>query len=690
MKWRQKECLIELPEGEKRIEVEAPEFWSDLAIDIAASRYFRKAGVPDSGYEFSVRQLVDRVLRGFHARAKSTPLLFTSSSEINDFITNLQSAILSQEAAFNSPVWFNFGLFDAYGIKGDGESFRYDVSNQKVEMVTALYEFPQTSACFIQSLDDDLLSIFDLAKKEAKVFKFGSGTGTNFSKLRGVGERLENGGRSSGVMSFLDVLDKGAGAVKSGGLARRAAKMVCLDSDHPEIEAFIDWKSHEEKKARVLVAAGFSSGMTGEAYRTVSGQNSNNSVRVSDKFMQAVVENSEWNLTSRLNGEVVKKVSAKKIFGQIADRAWECGDPGIQFHDTIQKWHTCPGAGDINASNPCSEFMFVDDSACNLASINLLKFLDDEGEFRVEEFISLITNLIFAQDLLVSGSSFPTAEIALNSYELRPLGIGFANLGALLMSMGVSYDSEVARAWGASIAALLSGTGYLASITMAKKLGAFKRFSENKESMKKVMDLHRNSLGGIQRSLIPNELYRRLELIWDRVVSDGSKFGFRNAQISAIAPTGTIGLVMDCSTMGVEPEFALVKKKFLMEGKEIRLVNSSLRRGLSVLGYRDSNIENILKSLELGTPIDGSGIESHHLNVFDCAVGARPLSWISQLKMVSVIQPFISGAISKTLNLPNKTTPQEIEAIYLEAWKLGLKSLAIYRDHSKVFQPLVT
>ncbi len=671
--------------------VESPEPWSDLAIDIAVSRYFRKAGVPPQGYETSIRQLIERVISGFRKMAANTPKLFTADCTIDDFATNLKNAMLSQEAAFNSPVWFNLGLYESYGISASGENFRYDPKTKKTELVANLYAYPQTSACFIQSLDDDLLSIFDLAKKEAKVFKFGSGTGTNFSKLRASGEPLENGGRSSGVMSFLEVLDKGAGVVKSGGMARRAAKMVCLDVDHPEIETFISWKGHEEKKAKALIASGFSSGMTGEAYRTVSGQNSNNSVRITDAFMNALEKNESWHLLARTDKKIIKTLPARDIWREIAQMAWECGDPGLQFHDTIQAWHTCPEAGAINASNPCSEFMFVDDSACNLASINLLKFLDKDGNFCLEDFISLATNLITGQDLLVSNSSYPTKEVAKNSYDLRPLGIGFANLGAFLMSKGLPYDSEEGRGWAAGIAALLTGVSYKQSIVLARELGPFDRYEESKSSMLKVIEKHRAALARINKKYIPDEFLARLEIIWDRVVKDARLHGFRNSQVSAIAPTGTIGLIMDCSTMGAEPEYALVKRKFLVEGRDVRIVNSSVARGLKTLGYKDSAIEKTLRNLEFGKSLSECGtVSAEHMNVFDCAVGPRPISWQAQLEMVASMQPYISGSISKTLNLPESTTVNQIENVFAEAWKLGLKSLAVYRDQSKAFQPLQT
>lgn len=682
IRWRIKKTNIDLSAGSVALEVEGPEFWSDFAIDITATRYFRKIGIKSSrGCEQSIRALIERIAKYFSVIAGADGSVLAGE---------LKYILSQQMAAFNSPVWFNCGLYHAYGLSSTSENWRYDVIKKESTPVGNHYEYPQTSACFIQSVKDDLLDIFELAKKEAKVFKYGSGTGTNFSCLRSNGESLENGGRSSGLISFLEVLDKGAGAVKSGGLARRAAKMVCVDVDHPEIESFICWKSSEEQKAKALIEKGFSNGMLGDAYRTVSGQNSNNSVRVTDKFMQAVETNSVWSLVSRTQKQEIKKNPAQDLWKLISKCAWECGDPGLQFHDTIQTWHTCPNGGTINASNPCSEFMFLDDSACNLASLNLLKYLSPSGDFLINDFIATIKTLIFSQDLLVSNSSYPTAEIAYNSYHYRPLGIGFANLGAFFMSKGISYDSEEALAWASFISALLTGVAYRTSCELAKEYGAFAKYKENKSDVLRVLNLHRECIKGIEKKFIHSDHNNLVENIWSEVIQLADKHGVRNAQVSAIAPTGTIGLVMDCSTMGVEPEYALYRKKFLVEGTSITLLNKSFERGLSTLGYERDQIEKIINFVLAGKAKDlklSGLIREADTKVFDCAVD---LSALSQLKMVAAIQPFISGAISKTVNLSQEKTAIDIADIFMAAWKMKLKSISVYRDQSKMFQPLVS
>lgn len=637
--------------------IEVPSPWSQLATDIAASKYFRG--------ETSVKQLITRVTSAIRSYATTTGEYFSNESDATAFEAELTHLLVNQKLAFNSPVWFNCGLFES----------------------------PQCSACFIQSLSDDLMSIFDLAKNEARIFKFGSGTGTNFSKIRGPTEKLSGGGNASGVMGFLKILDCAAGAIKSGGTTRRAAKMVILDADHPEIEDFIAWKQREELKAAHLIKAGYSEGLDGEAYRSVSGQNSNNSVRLTDKFLKAVESNGQWTLFERTTKKPLKTLMAKELFRKIAEAAWSCADPGVQFDDTINEWHTCSQTDRIYASNPCSEYMFLDDSACNLASINLLKFLKDDGTFDIEGFKHTCKISILAQEILVGYSSYPTPQIAKNSVEFRPLGLGFANLGALLMCMGYPYDSDQARAWASTLTAILTGEAYVTSTKMASKHGPFAGFQKNKESMLQIMEKHRAALQKIDSTLIPQDLAQQATEIWDDVISLGKKNGFRNAQVSAIAPTGTIGLLMDCDTTGIEPEFSPVKVKKLSGGGSVRIVNNSLSRSLRKLGYSVEQMAAISQHVEKHSTMEGAPhLKAEHLAIFDCAVtsdrGSRTISSSGHLRMMAAVQPFLSGAISKTINLPKSTSIDDIEKIYFDAWKLGLKSIAIYRDHSKASQPL--
>ena len=761
--------------------VEVPESWSQLATDIAVSKYFRKAGVPKTGHETSVRQLVHRVAHTIRTAGEKFGGYFATEKDAEQFEKELVHILLQQKGAFNSPVWFNCGLYHEYGILGSGGNWAWDLKADRPFQTTNSFEYPQCSACFIQSVEDNLDSIFDLVKNEARIFKYGSGTGTNFSKIRGSMEKLSGGGTSSGVMSFLEVLDRGAGATKSGGTTRRAAKMVCLDMDHPEIVDFINWKVREEKKVAALVAAGYSSDFNGEAYRTVSGQNSNNSVRIPDEFMEAIERDGEWSTRARTDGRVIATYKARDLWNQIAEAAWACADPGVQFDTTIQKWHTCPNTDRINGSNPCSEYMFLDDSACNLASLNLVKFLREDGSFDIEGFRYAARILFTAQEILVDLSSYPTERIARNSHDYRPLGLGYANLGTLLMLKGIPYDSEEAFAWTGAITALMTGEAYRTSAEMARSKGPFAGFAKNAEPMMRVMKQHQSALDGIDFSYIPDDMREACYSVWRETIELGSQYGYRNAQATVLAPTGTIGLLMDCDTTGIEPDFALVKFKKLAGGGYFKIVNQSVPKALKVLGYTEKQIGEIVEyaigtmSLEnsphinreslkkkglnevdlqkiasalpsafdldsaispwvLGedglaragltkddlvgrTVLEAMGfslaqireaskvvcgrmtlegaphLRPEHLPVFDCAnkcgpEGQRFIQPMAHVRMMAAAQPFLSGAISKTVNLPNEATVKDIQDIYHEAWKLGLKAIAIYRDGSKLSQPL--
>ncbi len=636
-------------------EVEAPASWSPFAVQIAATKYFRG--------EKSIRQLIDRVVDPI-AKSGLAQKYFKSQSEARAFGNELKFLCVHQMAAFNSPVWFNSGV----------------------------YKRPQCSACFILRVEDSLERIFNLVKTEAMIFKYGSGAGANFSPIRGKNEPVSPAGQSSGLMAFLKVFDQGASATKSGGTTRRAAKMVSLDVDHPEILDFIRWKAHEEVKARHLLRAGYSGGLDGEAYQSVSGQNSNNSVRVTDRFLKAVEKKQEWWTRNRLDGKRAQKFLAADLWREIIEAAWCSADPGLQFHDTVNSWHTCPHEGAIRSSNPCSEYLFVDDSACNLASLNLVRFLKDDGSFDVRGFSRAAELILKAQDILVEYSSYPTERIARNSSRLRPLGLGFTNLGGLLMRLGLAYDSEEGRSWAAAVTALMGGVAYRTSARMAKKKGAFAAFKKNRDPMLKVISRHQKALSKIPEGA-PQDLVDSAKACWDEALLLGKKFGFRNAQVTAIAPTGTISLLMDCETTGIEPEFSLVKTKSLVGGGEVRLVNQGVGPALARLGYDEREIEKLVQALYKFGALEKLGLKAGHLAVFDCAQpqkpGGRLLSPQAHLLMMSVVQPFISGAISKTVNLPAGTSADEIGRIYKKAWELGLKSIAIYRDGSKSVQPLV-
>lgn len=694
-RWKKVDCEIRNRKGEiffQMKNVEAPEAWSQLAIDIAASKYFRKVGVPRAGHEKSVRQLVERVVSAIKGSALKQSGYFANKRDAEIFAEELKYILLSQRGAFNSPVWFNAGLWESYKIDSPSEHYAWDEKKKKIQNTHNAYERPQCSACFIQSVDDSIEAIFELAKTEAKLFKYGSGTGSNFSKIRSRFELTGAGSASSGLLSFLEVLDKGAGAIKSGGTTRRAAKMVIVDVDHPEVLEFIDWKMREEKKAHLLIAAGLSAEFEGEAYRTVSGQNANNSVRVSDAFMKAVEHEKPWKLKARLTGKTLRELPAGEVWQKISHAAWVCADPGLQFHTTINKWHTCPESGVINSSNPCSEYMFLDDSACNLSSINLVKFLNEDGSFDFEAFIHAARTLFVAQEILVDYSSYPTERIAQNSHDYRPLGLGYANLGSLLMRKGIAYDSDEGRTWASGITSLLTGVAYLTSSEMARAKGAFAGFSKNRSAMLRVLAMHEKALKDVEWSYLPEGLDKAVKNVWKGVLYSGRKYGYRNAQATVIAPTGTIGLLMDCDTTGIEPDFSLIKYKKLSGGGEVQIINQAVESALHALKYTSEEVGAILNYIEKHNSVVGCPqMHPEDIAIFDCATGEagrRVLSPESHLKMMAAVQPFISGAISKTVNLPNTATEEDISHIYFLAWRLGLKAVAVYRDGSKRSQPL--
>src|SRR5438094_2444259 len=580
----------------KMDDAEVPAEWSQLATDVAVSKYFRKAGVPtSSGAEESMRQLVRRVAHTLRSAGEEQGGYFATPQDAEAFEAELTYYLVHQVGAFNSPVWFNCGLWHEYKIKGSGGNYAVDLATGTAYVTDDAYSRPQVSACFIQSCNDDLDSIFSLVHDEARVFKYGSGSGTNFSKLRGKMERLSGGGTSSGLMSFLEVLDRAAGATKSGGITRRAAKMVVVDADHPEIRDFVQWKAREEKKVKALIASGYPSDFNGDAYRTVSGQNANNSVRIKDAFMAAVDKNAAWETTQRTSGEVVDRLDARELWMEMAEAAWKCADPGLQFDDTINKWHTCKATDRIFASNPCSEFVFLDDTACNLASLNLLKFLDEKtGAFDVEAYRHACRIFFLAQEIAVDLASYPTKRIAERSHQFRPLGLGYANLGTLLMVEGLPYDSDAGRAVAASITAIMTGEAYALSAEMAAAKGPFQGYALNRETRLEVMRMHRESVNNIDHALAPRELIDAAHDSWSRAVQLGEQHGYRNAQATVLAPTGTIGLLMDCDTTGVEPDFALIKFKKLAGGGSFKIVNQSVPRALKKLGYAQAEAKAIV------------------------------------------------------------------------------------------------
>lgn len=799
--------VIRNPTGEVVFEmnnVEVPRQWSQIATDILAQKYFRKAGVPQAdgslGRETSARQVAHRMANCWRAWGERYGY-FASTQDAQVFYDELVYSILNQMCVPNSPQWFNTGLHESYGITGKPQGHYYvDPTDGQLKKSQNAYERPQPHACFILSVDDDLVNeggIMDLWVREARIFKYGSGVGTNYSNLRGEGEKLSGGGTSSGLMSFLKIGDRAAGAIKSGGTTRRAAKMVCLDLDHPEIVEFINWKVEEEKKVGALINAGYSSDYEGEAYRTVSGQNSNNSVRIPNSFFDKLKNGEDWELTGRMDGRVMKKVPSHELWNQIAYAAWRCADPGTQYNTTINEWHTCPAGGPIRASNPCSEYMFLDNTACNLASANLMKFYDaDKNLFDVEgyEYNCRLWTVVLEVSVLMA--QFPSREVAQLSYEYRTLGLGYANLGTLLMVSGIPYDSEEARGIAGAITAIMTGVSYKTSAEMAAVLGAFPRYEENKEHMLRVMRNHRlaaydadeyETLSlkpvGLKARYCPDYLLKAACKAWDDAVELGEKHGYRNAQATVIAPTGTIGLVMDCDTTGVEPDFALVKFKKLSGGGYFKIINQSVPVALRNLGYSEREADAIIKYAVGSASFAGAPFINHQslsekgfiadeikrldaavvtafdisfvfnkytlgeeclqrlgfvpeqynnfewsllealgfteeqieaandyvcgtmmlegapflkeeqLPVFDCAnkcgkKGQRYIHAHGHIRMMGAAQPFISGAISKTINLPHEAVVEEIADAYLLSWELGLKACALYRDGSKLSQPL--
>jgi ribonucleoside-diphosphate reductase alpha chain len=801
---------IRNPNGEKVFEmtnVEVPHHWSQIATDILAQKYFRKAGVPQVdgtlGRENSVKEVAHRLADCWRTWGFKYGY-FSSEADAKVFYDELVYSILLQSCAPNSPQWFNTGLYNSYGINGKAQGHYYvDPLTSVLERSKNAYERPQPHACFILSVDDDLVNdggIMDLWVREARIFKYGSGVGTNYSNIRAEGEKLSGGGTSSGLMSFLKIGDRAAGAIKSGGTTRRAAKMVCLDLDHPEVVNFIDWKVEEEKKVAALIAAGYSSDYEGEAYRTVSGQNSNNSVRIPNKFFHVLEQNGDWEMTARSTGKTMKTIPAKELWEKVSYAAWRCADPGTQYDTTINEWHTCPEGGPIRASNPCSEYMFLDNTACNLASLNLRRFYNEEtGKFDVEGFEYMVRLWTVVLEVSVLMAQFPSPEVAQLSYDYRTLGLGYANLGSMLMVSGLAYDSEEARGIAGAITAIMNGVSYKTSAEMAATLGAFPRYAENKEHMMRVMRNHRAAAYdaadayegleikplGINAKYCPDYLLKAATRAWDEAVQMGELHGYRNAQATVIAPTGTIGLVMDCDTTGLEPDFALVKFKKLSGGGYFKIINQSIPAALKKLGYSPEHVDAIVKfakghgtfagapyinhqslsekgfiaeelkkldtlvesAFEIGfvfnhynlgeeclqrigfTPelyfapdfnlLEGLGfsdaeidaandyacgtmtvegapfLKDEHLSVFDCAnkcgkKGERFIHAHGHIRMMGAVQPFISGAISKTINLPNEANIEEIKDCYYLSWQLGLKACALYRDGSKLSQPLST
>jgi len=640
--------------------VEFPKFWSQTATNIVAQKYFRgRMSSPER--ESSVKEMIGRVVGTISTWGRDGGY-FASEEEAQTFEDELKAILVNQLAAFNSPVWFNVGF----------------------------EEKPQCSACFILSIEDNMDAILDWIRREGVIFRGGSGSGVNLSRLRSSKEQLSKGGYASGPVSFMRGADASAGTIKSGGKTRRAAKMVVLDVDHPDITEFIWCKAHEEEKARVLEAAGYDMSLDSPDWASIQYQNANNSVRVSDAFMEAAESGGDWNLTSRTDGTVVETMKARKLLHDIAEAAWRCADPGVQYDTTINSWHTLPNSGRINASNPCSEYMSIDDSACNLASLNLMKFRREDGELDVEAFEHACDVMFLAQEIAVGNSSYPTEEIDRNAKAYRQLGLGYANLGALLMARGLAYDSDEGRAYAAAITALMTGRAYRKSSEIAGRMGAFAGYRPNAGAMIGVIAKHRAAVGNIANAhTVPADLLGAARKAWDDALDLGEVHGYRNAQATVLAPTGTISFMMDCDTTGVEPDFSLVKSKKLVGGGEITIVNKTVAGGLEKLGYAPNEVDEIVAFIdERNTVVGAPYVKSEHYPVFDCAVGERAIHYRGHVKMMGAIQPFISGAISKTVNLPETATIDDVAQLYIESWKLGVKAVAIYRDNCKVAQPL--
>ena len=696
LKWELRTASIQNEKGQVIFEqrnVEVPGDWSQTATNIVASKYFHgKLGTPER--ESSVRQLIGRVADTI-AQWGVEGSYFHTEEDAESFHDELVHILVRQKASFNSPVWFNCGLWHKYHRNSPASGWYWDAATGGVKKETEAYRHPQCSACFINSVQDNLDSILTLAKTEGMLFKWGSGTGTNLSPLRSSVEPLSGGGVASGPLSFMKGYDAFAGVIKSGGKTRRAAKMVILNIDHPDIIEFIKCKAKEERKAWALVDAGYDNAIDGEAYSSIFFQNANNSVRVSDEFMKAVVEDRDWTTRKISTGETAKTYRARDLMKKIAEAAWQCGDPGMQFHTNINKWHTSKATAPINASNPCSEYMFLDDSACNLASLNLMKFLTPQGEFDVEAFRHAVDVMITAQEIIVDNASYPTEKIAVNSHDFRPLGLGYANLGALLMAYGLPYDSDAGRDFAAAITALMHGEAYLQSSRLAAELGPCAGYPLNRDPFLGVIEMHRQALGEINSHNVPGDLHESARKTWDDCRASGMKYGYRNAQVTVLAPTGTIGFMMDCDTTGIEPDLALVKYKKLVGGGLIKIVNNVVPAALLKLGYTPQQADEIVSFIDQHGTIEGApGLKPEHLPVFDCSLkpasGKRSIHYMGHVRMMAAVQPFLSGAISKTVNMPEEATAEDIANVYIEGWRLGLKSIAIYRDGSKRVQPLNT
>jgi ribonucleoside-diphosphate reductase alpha chain len=668
--WEKRSAIIGNERGETVFEqkdVEIPASWSQMATNVVVSKYYRgPQGTPRR--ETSVRQVISRVCDTIADWGREGGY-FATEADAQAFQDELTHLVLHQKMSFNSPVWFNVGVAGSR---------------------------PQASACFINSVEDTMESILGLAKTEGMLFKYGSGTGTNLSPLRSSNEQLGGGGTASGPVSFMKGFDAFAGVIKSGGTTRRAAKMVILNADHPDVYEFITCKVNEERKAWALIEAGYDSSFTGEAYASVFFQNSNNSVRVTDEFMRAVAEDRDWHLRAVTDSNrVVKTVKARELMRLMAESAWQCGDPGIQYDTTINDWHTSANSGRINASNPCSEYMYLDDSACNLASLNLMKFLNEDGTFDVESYRHAVHITITAQEILVGNAAYPTERIGRNSEDFRPLGLGYANLGALLMARGVPYDSPAGRDLAACITAVMTGEAYSQSARMAREVGPFNGYAVNRQPMLRVVAKHREAAYNIPSDNVEADLVAAARRAWDEAHELGAKHGYRNGQATVLAPTGTIGFMMDCDTTGVEPDIALVKYKKLVGGGMLKIVNQTVPLALQRLGYGDTAVADIAAHIDANDTIEGApSLRDEDLAVFDCAFtpqnGSRSIAWQGHVRMMSAVQPFLSGAISKTVNMPNEATVDEIEQAYIDGWKLGLKALAIYRDGSKRSQPMAT
>ncbi len=666
VEWERRDSIIsDCRTGEVAFEqlgVEVPKSWSMNATNILAQKYFRgPLGSPER--ESSLRQVVDRVVDTIAAWGVRDGY-FADGAEASAFGDELKHLIVSQKAAFNSPVWFNIG------VRGVPQ---------------------QASACFILAVEDSMPSILNWYVEEGTIFKGGSGSGVNLSKIRSSRELLGGGGTASGPVSFMRGADASAGTIKSGGKTRRAAKMVILDVDHPDIREFIWCKAREERKARALAAAGFDMDLDGADSHSVQYQNANNSVRVGDEFMTAVLEDAAWDLVARTSHATIETVRARELFHEIAEAAWECADPGLQFDTTINRWHTTPNTGRINASNPCSEYVHLDNSACNLASINLLKFLGDDGSFDTKGFRAAVEVVFTAQEILVGNADYPTEKIAETTRRFREIGLGYTNLGAMLMALGMPYDSDGARAYAAAVTALMNGYAYATSARLAARLGPFAGFHENAEAMRNVLRMHRDALGKIDASLAPIALLSAAHEAWNEAVELGDAHGVRNSQATVLAPTGTISFLLDCDTTGIEPDLALVKTKKLVGGGTMSIVNQTVPRALRRLGYADGEIVKIVAYIDEHKSILGSPfLRAEHLAVFACSMGDNVIQYLGHVRMMAAVQPFISGAISKTVNMPEDVTVADVEQLHIDAWQMGLKAVAIYRDNCKVTQPLST